>query len=39
MDDVELAGRATAALRIALPFLAIFICIAVAAWLTWSRLL
>ncbi|MGY3239604.1 hypothetical protein ACVWZ4_006958 [Bradyrhizobium sp. USDA 4472] len=39
MDDVKLAGRAASALRITLPYLAVFICIAVAAWLTWSRLL
>jgi hypothetical protein len=39
MDDVELVARATPVLRVFLPYLAVFICVVVAAWLTWSRLL
>jgi hypothetical protein len=39
MDDTELADQAASIMRVGLPYLAVFICVAVAAWLTWSRLL
>jgi hypothetical protein len=39
MDDADLTGRAVAAWRLGLPYLAITLCVVVAAWLAWSRLL
>lgn len=40
MDVAKLAtGRAVPSWRLGLPYLAITLCLAVAAWLTWSHLL
>jgi len=41
MDDRELTDDGAVLLRLsqALPYLGIALCLAVAAWLTWSRLL
>ena len=43
MDDRELTDNGAASLRLALsqalPYLGIILCLAVAAWLAWSRLL
>jgi hypothetical protein len=39
MDDPELRNKDTALMRLALPYLAITLCLGVALWLTWSHLL
>jgi len=39
MDDPKLMDRDGVRLRLALPYLAITLCLGLAAWLTWNRLL